>query len=98
LNSRKELKDMANVNEMVRELRELTRMREELEAEITSLQDGLKAVMTESDTDEISGVDYKITWKMVQSSRLDSTKLKKELPEIAEQYMKVTESRRFLLV
>nr|WP_297708872.1 hypothetical protein [uncultured Butyrivibrio sp.] len=89
---------MANVNEMVKELRELTRMREELEAEITSLQDGLKAVMTESDTDEISGVDYKITWKMVQSSRLDSTKLKKELPEIAEQYMKVTESRRFLLV
>lgn len=89
---------MANVNAMVKELRELTRMREELEAEITSLQDGLKAVMTESDTDEISGVDYKITWKMVQSSRLDSTKLKKELPEIAEQYMKVTESRRFLLV
>lgn len=88
---------MANVNEMVKELRELVRMREELEAEITSLQDGLKAVMTENSTDELRGNDYKITWKMVQSSRLDSTKLKKELPEIAAQYTKVTESRRFLL-
>lgn len=89
---------MMNTDERVKELRELLRMREELEAEITSLQDDLKAVMTENNTDEIRGIDYKISWKLVTSSRLDSTKLKKELPEIAEQYMKTTESRRFLLV
>lgn len=88
---------MTNLEDMVKDLRELTRMKEELESEITSIQDSIKATMTEQEVDELLGADYKITWKMVQSSRLDTVALKKAFPEIAEQYSKVTTSRRFVV-
>lgn len=88
---------MKNVQNLVNDLRELTRMKEEIEAEITAAQDAIKEVMDTEAVDELLGTDYKITWKMVQTSRIDTTALKKALPEIAEQYSKVTTSRRFVV-
>ena len=67
----------------VKELRELKRMQEELAAEIESVQDAIKAEMTARATDTLNGEDYKITWKEVTSTRLDTTALKKALPEVA---------------
>ena len=64
----------------VKELRELKRMADELAGEIEALQDGIKAHMTEQDTDTLTGTDWKITWKAVTSNRMDTTALKKELP------------------
>lgn len=81
----------------VRELRELKRMAEELADEINSIEDAIKAEMDASGTDTLLGLDWKITWKTVTSSRLDSTALKRELPEIAARFMKQTTARRFLL-
>lgn len=89
-----------SINEMnskVQELRELRRMADELQAEIDALQDAIKAEMTARDTDEISGTDWRITWKNVTSNRLDTTALKKAMPEIAAQFTKTTASRRFVL-
>jgi len=85
------------MNAKVQELRELKRMQEELEAEITSIEDELKGHMTAAATDTLLGMDWKITWKAVTSSRLDSTALKKELPEVAARYMKQSTARRFVL-
>ena len=81
----------------VKELRELKRMADELAGEIEALQDGIKAHMTEQSTDTLTGDDYKITWKAVTSNRLDTTALKKELPDIAARYTKASVSRRFTL-
>lgn len=77
----------------VQELMELKRMQEELEAEITTLQDQIKAGM--GDQEQITAGAYKITWKPITSSRLDSAALKKALPEVAERFTKVTTIRRF---
>lgn len=77
----------------VQELMELKRMQEELEAEITTLQDEIKAGM--GDQEQITAGAYKITWKPITSSRLDSAALKKALPEVAERFTKVTTIRRF---
>ena len=76
-----------------RELQELKRMREELEAEITATEDAIKADM--GDREQITAGVYKITWKPVTSSRLDSTALKKELPEVAARFLKASTVRRF---
>ncbi len=76
-----------------RELQELKRMREELDAEITAAEDAIKAAM--GDAEQIIAGAYKITWKSVTSSRLDSTALKKALPDVAAQYMKQSVTRRF---
>ena len=76
-----------------RELQELKRMREELEAEITAAEDAIKAAM--GDREQVIAGAYKIIWKPVISSRLDSTALKKELPEIASRFLKTSTVRRF---
>ena len=81
----------------VRELRELRRMAEELQAEIDSIQDAIKAEMTAQDTDTLTGTDWKITWKTVTSSRVDAAALKKALPDVAAQFMKYTTTRRFVV-
>ena len=85
------------MNAKVKELRELRRMADELTAEIEAIQDELKGHMTVQDTDTLTGSDWKITWKSVISNRLDSTALKKELPEIAARYTRQTTACRFVL-
>ena len=81
----------------VKELRELRRMAEELQAEIDAAQDAIKAHMDSQGVDTLAGPDWKVTWKPVTSSRMDTSALKKALPEIAERFMKSTTSRRFVL-
>lgn len=77
------------------ELMELKRMREELDAEIASLEDSIKAHM--GDTEQVTAGAFKITWKTVTSSRVDTTALKKAMPELAAHYTKTTTSRRFTI-
>ncbi len=85
------------LQDKVNEMRELRRMAEELDAEIAAIQDSIKAHMEATGADELTGADYKITWKSVTSTRLDSAALKKALPEIAERFSKTTTTRRFVL-
>ena len=77
----------------VHELMELKRLKEELEAEIAATEDAIKAVM--GDEELLTAGAYKVSWKTFTSSRLDSTALKKALPEIAAAYTKTTTIRRF---
>ena len=81
----------------VNQIRELRRIIEEAEAEITSIEDTIKATMTEQDTDELRGINSKVTWKTTSTTRIDSKALKKELPEIAAKYSNTTSYRRFLI-
>ena len=77
------------------ELSELRRMADELNAEIEAIQDAIKAHMTEADTDTITAGAFKVTWKAVTSTRIDTTALRKALPEIWQEYGKTTTTRRF---
>ena len=86
---------ITELNSKVQELRELRRMAEELQGEIDSLQDSIKAEMAAREVDTIAGSDYKITWKNVTSSRLDTAALKKAMPDVVERFTKTTTSRRF---
>lgn len=81
----------------VKELRELRRMADELTAEMEALQDQIKAHMTAQGMGELSGADYKITWKEVKSSRFDSKAFKATHAELYRQYTKETTARRFCL-
>ena len=87
-----------SINEMdskIKELRELRRMADELAAEMESIQDSIKQHMTATGVDTISGTDWKVTYKTVTSSRIDTAALKKALPDLAEQFTKTTTARRF---
>lgn len=87
-----------STNEMtarVRELKELKAMAEELAAEITAIEDEIKAELTARNTDEMTVDVYKIRWTKVLSNRFDTTAFKKAMPDLAAQFTKQTESRRF---
>lgn len=79
----------------VAELKELQRMQEELAAEIDSLKDTIKAAM--GDQEQITAGAFKISWKTVTSSRIDTAALKKALPEVAERFTKQTTTRRLTI-
>lgn len=88
---------MNELETKVNELRELRRMVEELAGEISAAEDALKAYMTASGTDELTGTSFKITWKEVTSNRLDSKALKAADPELWQRFSKATTSRRFIV-
>ena len=79
----------------VQEIRELKRMQEELSAELEALTCEIKAHMDAEGVDTISGTDWKVTYKAVTSSRLDTSALKKALPDLAQQFTRTTTARRF---
>lgn len=76
-----------------RELRELQRLIEEATAEAEAIKDAIKTHMGDSET-AFAG-EYKITYRAVTSSRIDTTALKKAMPEIAQAFTKTSTSRRF---
>ena len=85
-------------NDIIRKiklLREMQRMAEEAMAEAESLKDEIKAYMGE--TEELRAGEYKVTWKAVKSSRIDTKALAKALPDVAEAFTKETMTRRFLV-
>ena len=79
----------------VRELKELERMQEELTAEIEALKDAIKAAM--GDQEAVTAGAYKITWKPVTSSRLDGKALRTALPDIYNRFMVTSTVRRFCI-
>lgn len=79
----------------VKELKELKAMAEELAAEITAIEDAIKAEMTARDTEEMIIDVFKVRWTRVSSNRFDTSAFKKAMPELAEKFTKTTESRRF---
>lgn len=85
-----------SINEMeakARELRQLQALIEEAQAEAEAIKDAIKAAM--GDSESIQAGEYKITWKAVTSSRIDTTALKKALPDVAERFTRETTTRRF---
>ena len=84
-----------NLDSQIHELRELRRMADELAAAIDTIQDAIKAEMTAAGVDVLTGSDWKAVWKPITTSRIDTTALKKALPDLAAQLTKTSTVRRF---
>ena len=84
-----------NIDSIMKDLAEYIRMQEEAAAMVESLKDQLKERMTAAGVESLAGSEHKATYKAVISSRIDTTALKKDLPEIAARYTKTTTARRF---
>ena len=83
----------------IKELKDLEQMQTELKTEIETIKDELKSILVEQDTEEliVNTTDevHIIRYTTVLSQRLDSTQLKKKLPEIYTAYLKHVSSKRF---
>lgn len=85
-----------SMNEMeskIRELRHLQSLIEEAQAEAEAIKDSIKAHM--GDAEELRAGEYRVTWKTVTSSRLDTAALKKAVPDVAAAFTRTTTTRRF---
>lgn len=89
---------MDNFNALMREIAEYSRMAEEIGATLDSLKDSLKKYMEKNQLEMLVGSEHKAIYKTVVSSRIDTAALKRNAPEIAEQYTKTTKTKRFLFV
>lgn len=84
-----------NIDSIMKELAEYIRMQEEAAAMVESLKDQLKERMTAAGVEFLAGSEHKATYKTVTSSRVDTAAIKRDMPEVAARYTKMTTTRRF---
>ena len=82
-----------DITTKIKELRELQALIEEANTEAEAIKDTLKAQM--GDSEELRAGEYKITWKSVESARLDTTALKTALPDVYSRFTRKSTTRRF---
>lgn len=80
-----------STNEITAKVRRMKR----LQAKAEQLQDEIKAVMLEQDTEELRAGEYKIRYALITSNRFDSKAFKVAYAALYEQFTKQTTSRRF---
>ena len=77
------------------DLAQLRRLADDLDAEITAIQDEIKAHMAAAQTDTLTAGAFRVVWKSVTSTRIDTAALRRELPEVWQEYGKTTTTKRF---
>lgn len=77
----------------IRELRQLQSLIDEAQQEAEAIKDTIKAHMGAQE--ELRAGEYKVTWKVVKSSRLDAVALKAALPDVVSRFTAETTTRRF---
>ncbi|MBR5126112.1 MAG: hypothetical protein IKU68_05205 [Oscillospiraceae bacterium] len=78
-------------------LRSLEELIEEAKAEAETLRDTIKQEMLNRDVETLEAGQYIVRYTSVVSQRLDTTALKRALPEICKAYTKQISSRRFTI-
>ena len=76
--------NMQEIQAKVEQLRELETMKAELDDSINSIKDELRNVMRNYPQQTLIGANFQITYQAVISHRVNSTKLKKNFPAIAQ--------------
>lgn len=79
----------------IRKLRKLQAQIDAAEKEAEAIKNEIKAHM--GDTDELRAGEYKVTWKFIESPRLDTKALKLALPELVERFTSTVTTRRFCI-
>lgn len=88
---------MANINEVIKELKEYEAMQEQLKKEVELLKSQAIEYLAEHGIDEVVTADGKVTYREVLSKRFDTTSFKKDFLDIYEEYTRQTSSMRFTL-
>lgn len=88
---------MEEITEQVHRLRELRAQEDELRHTIESLEQNLKCTMIENHLEQLSGVDWKMSYITYTTHRFDTKRFKKENSELYESYLLASEQKRFTL-
>lgn len=83
------------IENRIKKLQAIEAQQKVLEEQAETLKAEIKADMESKGLDELETKNFIIRWKEIISNRLDGKALKAALPEIYNQYCKVSASRRF---
>ena len=78
-----------DMDSKINEIRQLKAMKEELEQNLSALQNEVIEYFKENEVDEVIGNDFKATYKIQTRETLDKKKLEDDLVDLTE-YTKVT--------
>lgn len=81
----------------IERLREWEQLLTDAQQEVESLKDEIKHEMETRGVEELEAGQYIARFTKVVSSRLDTTAMKKAIPQIYAAYTKQTTSRRFTI-
>lgn len=84
---------LTGFNEKLKRRQELLEIIGRMDTEKKQIEQELKLYLGEAEIAE--NEQYRVSWKAVESNRLDEKRLKEEHPEVYNQYTKTTQSRRF---
>ena len=84
-----------DITKAARDYREIQAMIKELEAEAEAIKTNITAHMDAQQTDTLQADIFTIKYTAYTTQRIDTTAIKKELPDIAARYTKTSEARRF---
>ena len=84
---------LTGFNDKIKRRQELSEIIGKMDTEKRQIEQELKLYLGEAEIAE--NEQYRVSWKAVQSNRLDEKRLKEEQPEIYEKYKKSVLSRRF---
>lgn len=88
--------DLTSLRGLLDKRQELSSQIEQLEQEKTAIEQQVKLEMQDAAYGTAPG--YKVSWVSSESKRVDSQRLRKEQPDIFNQYSKNVSSRRFTIV
>lgn len=81
----------------VNTLRELQSTIDQLQAEAEAIRDSIKAEMVNRGEETLQGNGWRASWKVIESSRLDSRALKAADPATFARFTVTTRTSRFVL-
>ena len=85
------------LDQKVSQLRELRNLEAEVKAEISAIEDAIKAEMLARNVEVLEGQSCKVTWRTVITTRFDSAAFRLSHADLFRQYSKATTSRRFIV-
>lgn len=87
--------ELQGFDEKLKRREEVLLLKEKLEKEQKQIEQEIKLFMQDS---EIAYSDsYRVSWSNVDTSRIDTKRMKEEEPELYKKFLKVTSSRRFTI-
>ena len=84
----------ADAEQIISDYLEIKNLEEEIKSKKAECENKLKAMLGNSES-AVSSTGYTVSWKSVQSSKFDTTRLKAEHPEIVKEYSTQSSFRRF---
>lgn len=77
----------------IAEMQELDKLAQEAKEAADTIRDEIKMVM--GDRQEMTAGRFIVRWTSVLSNRLDTTAMKKDIPQVYQAFVRQTTSRRF---